>query len=57
VTGSSYFYAMEFVEGETLENLIKRSGPLEVKLALEIAMQVAAPAGKHAGFSSRHIRP
>src|SRR5271155_5856285 len=35
-TGSSYFYAMEFVEGETLENLIKRSGRLEVKLALEI---------------------
>src|SRR5215469_5883712 len=41
-TGSSYFYAMEFVEGETLENLIKRSGQLEVKLALEIARQVAA---------------
>jgi serine/threonine protein kinase len=41
-TGSSYFYAMEFVEGETLQNLIKRSGPLEVKLALEIATQVAA---------------
>src|SRR3982074_1551935 len=41
-TGSSYFYAMEFVEGETLENLIKRSGPLEVKLALQIATQVAA---------------
>src|SRR6516164_7605113 len=40
--GSSYFYAMEFVEGETLENLIKRSGRLEVKLALEIATQVAA---------------
>ena len=40
--GSSYFYAMEFVEGETLENLIKCSGRLEVKLALEIAMQVAA---------------
>src|SRR5215831_6997791 len=35
-TGSSYFYAMEFVEGETLEHLIKRSGRLEVKLALEI---------------------
>jgi hypothetical protein len=33
---------MEFVEGETLENLIKRSGQLEVKLALEIATQVAA---------------
>ncbi len=41
-TGSSYFYAMEFVEGETLENLIKRSGRLAVKLALEIATQVAA---------------
>src|SRR5262245_39101826 len=41
-TGSSYFYAMEFVEGETLENLIKRSGRLEVKLALEIATHVAA---------------
>src|SRR6202162_3102124 len=41
-TGSSYFYAMEFVEGETLENLIKHSGRLEVKLALEITTQVAA---------------
>jgi Protein kinase domain len=41
-TGRNYFYAMEFVEGETLENLIKRSGRLEVKLALEIATQVAA---------------
>ena len=33
---------MEFVEGETLENLIKRSGRLEVNLALEIATQVTA---------------
>ena len=41
-TGGSYFYAMEFVEGETLEKLIKRSGRLDVKLALEIATQVAA---------------
>jgi serine/threonine protein kinase len=38
----NYFYAMEFVEGETLEHLIKRSGRLDVKLALEIATQVAA---------------
>jgi serine/threonine protein kinase len=36
-----YFYAMEFVEGETLEKPIRRSGRLAVKLALEIAMQVA----------------
>src|SRR6266853_5813252 len=41
-TGSSYFYAMEFVEGENLEQFIKRSGRLEVKLALEITTQVAA---------------
>jgi serine/threonine protein kinase/predicted ATPase len=41
-TGENYFYAMEFVEGETLENLIKCSGRLEVKLALEIATQAAA---------------
>ena len=41
-SGQNYFYAMEFVEGETLENLIKRSGRLELKLALEIATQVAA---------------
>jgi serine/threonine protein kinase len=40
-TGSGYFYAMEFVEGETLERLIKRSGRLDVRLALEITSQVA----------------
>ena len=41
-SGQNYFYAMEFVEGETLENLIRHSGRLEVKLALEIATQAAA---------------
>jgi serine/threonine protein kinase len=40
--GRDYFYAMEFVEGETLDQLIKRSGRLEVKLALEITRQVAS---------------
>jgi len=40
-TGQNYFYAMEFVEGETLEKLIRRSGRLEAKLVLEIATQVA----------------
>ena len=33
---------MEFVEGETLESLIKRSGRLEFKLTLDITSQVAA---------------
>jgi serine/threonine protein kinase len=41
-TGQNYFYAMEFVEGETLANLIKRSGRLEPRLAVEIATQAAA---------------
>src|SRR5271165_1954274 len=41
-TRNSYFYAMEFVEGETLAKLLKSSGRLEVKLALEIATQVTA---------------
>src|SRR5215475_13659989 len=44
-TGQNYFYAMEFVAGETLEYLIKRWGRLEVKLALEIVTLVAAGLG------------
>ena len=44
---------MEFVEGETLENLIKRSDRLEVKLALEIATQVAAGIGRGAQTETR----
>jgi hypothetical protein len=36
------FYAMEFVEGETLERLVKHLGRLPVKLALEIARQMSA---------------
>ena len=41
-TSENYFYAMEFVEGETLEKFIKRSGRLEVKTALEIVAHVTA---------------
>jgi serine/threonine protein kinase/Tfp pilus assembly protein PilF len=37
-----YFYAMEFVDGEPLDKLIRRSGRLQTKLALEITTQVAA---------------
>jgi serine/threonine protein kinase len=45
--GDSYFYAMEFVEGETLQSLIKRTVRLDIKLTLEIATQqtVARKAG------------
>src|SRR5215469_12382434 len=41
-TGKNYFYAMEFVEGETLQQFIRRSGRVEVNLALEIVAQVAS---------------
>src|SRR5271157_2080865 len=41
-SGEDYFYAMEVVEGETLEHFIKSSGRPEAKLALEIAVQVVA---------------
>ena len=51
-TGQNYFYAMEFVEGETLEQLIRCSGRLEVKLALEIANQVA---GGLAAVHEQHL--
>jgi serine/threonine protein kinase/predicted Zn-dependent protease len=35
------FYAMELVEGETLEAHLRRSGPMPTPLALEIVSQVA----------------
>jgi eukaryotic-like serine/threonine-protein kinase len=41
-SGGNYFYAMEFVDGETLEKLIHGRGRLEVELALEILTHVAA---------------
>jgi TolB-like protein len=41
-SSDSYFYAMEFVDGKPLDELIRRSGTLEVKLALEIMIQVAS---------------
>ena len=57
--GRDYFYAMEFVEGETLDQLIKRSGRLEVKLALEITRQVASglAAVHKKGLVHRDIKP
>src|SRR5262245_48597739 len=54
-----YFYAMEFVEGETLESLIRRSARLDAKLALEVAAQVTAglAAVHKQGLVHRDIKP
>jgi WD40 repeat protein len=40
-SGDEYFYAMEFVEGETVEKLVKRLGRLHFRQALDITAQVA----------------
>jgi serine/threonine protein kinase/tetratricopeptide (TPR) repeat protein len=38
--GSRCYYAMELVEGETLESRVRRDGPMKVNVVLEIAIQV-----------------
>src|SRR5208337_1281737 len=57
--GEDYFYAMEFVEGESLERILKYRGPVELKLALEIVDQVAAAlsAAYRQNIVHRDIKP
>jgi tetratricopeptide (TPR) repeat protein len=53
------FYAMEWVDGETLEARLHRAGPLPTELVLEIAVEVARAlmaAGKH-GLVHRDLKP
>ncbi len=53
------YYAMELVEGETLEARVRREGPLEVELALEVAIQVtrALTAATAHGLIHRDLKP
>ena len=53
------YYAMELVEGETLEALVRRDGPLKVETALEIAVQVthALIAAAAHGLMHRDLKP
>jgi serine/threonine protein kinase len=37
-----FFYAMELIEGETLEERVQRTGPLSVRTTLDIAQQVTS---------------
>src|SRR5437667_1056601 len=56
---SRCFYAMELVQGETLEARARRDGPLNPKLALEIAIQIARAlmAAAAQGLVHRDLKP
>src|SRR5436190_19220233 len=54
-----YFYAMELIEGETLEERVHRTGPLDARTTISIAQQVTsalAAAEKH-GLVHRDLKP
>jgi len=53
------FYAMELIEGETLEQRVHRVGPLDVRTAIDIAQQVAAAliAAEKRGVIHRDLKP
>ena len=57
-TGQS-FYAMELVEGETLEARVRRDGPLPAEVALDVATQVtrALMAAAAHGLVHRDLKP
>src|SRR5215468_6400692 len=57
--GSRCFYAMELVEGETLETHVRKHGPLNPKLVLEIAIQIAhaLTAAAAQGLIHRDLKP
>src|SRR5215469_10582410 len=57
--GSRCFYAMELVEGETLEARVRRQGPLNPRLVVEIAIQIARAltAAAAQGLIHRDLKP
>jgi hypothetical protein len=54
-----FFYAMELVEGETLEERVRRLGPLDVLTTIDIALQVsgALEAAEEQGLVHRDLKP
>ena len=53
------FYAMELVEGETLEARVRRDGPMQLSLALDVIEQAARAlvAAEACGVVHRDIKP
>ena len=54
-----FFYAMELIEGETLDERVRRTGPLDVCATIEIAQQVtsALAAAEKYGLIHRDLKP
>ncbi len=54
-----YFFAMEFVDGQTLSEIVGREGPLEANRALDAMKQVASAlaAAHKEGIVHRDIKP
>ena len=57
--GERFFYAMEFIDGETLDGLVRRQGPLSPDAALRVLLQVARAlaAAARQGVIHRDIKP
>jgi serine/threonine protein kinase/Tfp pilus assembly protein PilF len=54
-----FFYAMELIEGETLEERVRRTGPLSVSTTIDIAQQVtsALAAAEKRSLIHRDLKP
>ena len=54
-----YFYAMELIEGETLNDRVRRAGPLDAHTTIKIAQQVtsALAAAEKSGLVHRDLKP
>ena len=54
-----YFYAMELIEGETLDERVRRAGPLDARTTIGIAEQVtsALTAAEKHGLVHRDLKP
>jgi len=59
IEGDRWYYAMEFIDGETLETIIRQEGALAPREALEITAQVARAlnAAAQRGLVHRDIKP